>query len=255
MHATLLLHSLIHLHSPVILCLHSVGSGRDAMPSTTFRALLDGLSERRYQFLTMDDVTRARVLRRRTILLTFDDGRRDNFEVALPILREYGIAATFYVCSGLIGKRLALPSHPDRDDASSGEFTFNLMDSVELRELRDSGMCIGSHTANHPDLTKCTDSQLVDEIAGSRRLLEEHLDTPVRHISYPWGRFDRRVLRGVRSAGYVTAAAVSVNPSVPVRPWDPFRLSRITAHPAAAHAELLRSISFPNLLRRMASQI
>src|SRR5437773_3922259 len=165
MHATLLLHSLIHLHSPVILCLHSVGSGRDAMPSTTFRALLDGLSERRYQFLTMDDVTRARVLRRRTILLTFDDGRRDNFEVALPILREYGIAATFYVCSGLIGKRLALPSHPDRDDASSGEFTFNLMDSVELRELRDSGMCIGSHTASHPDLTKCTDSQLIDEIA------------------------------------------------------------------------------------------
>src|SRR3977135_3061977 len=78
-HPMLALHALIRLHSPAILCLHSVGPGPDAMPSFTFRSLLDGLLERRYQFLTADDAIGPRVLRRRSVLLTFDDGRRDNF--------------------------------------------------------------------------------------------------------------------------------------------------------------------------------
>src|ERR1700716_2650358 len=125
MHAMLVLHTLIRLHSPAILCLHSVGPGLDAMPSSTFRSLLDGLIDRGYQFLTADDAIRARVLRRRSVLLTFDDGRQDNLEVVLPILREYGITATFYVCPGLVGKCASFASHPDRDDAASGKFTFD----------------------------------------------------------------------------------------------------------------------------------
>src|SRR6185436_774256 len=166
----------IRLHSPAILCLHSVGPGVDAMPSATFRSLLDGLVERGYQFLTADDAIRVRVLRRRTVLLTFDDGRQDNFDVVLPILREYGIAATFYVCPGLVGKRVAFASHPDCDDAMSRNLVFEMMDWDFLRELRDSGMCIGSHTTNHPDLTQCLDSQLDGEVAGSKCALEQQLN-------------------------------------------------------------------------------
>src|SRR3954452_17810381 len=105
MNAILALHTLIRFHGPVIFCMHSVGPGFDAMPSTTFRCLLDELLERGYQFLTADGVIRARVLRRNTVLLTFDDGRKDNLDIVLPILREYGIAATFYICPGLVGKR------------------------------------------------------------------------------------------------------------------------------------------------------
>src|SRR4051794_22484143 len=239
MHAILALHTLIRLHSPAILCLYSVGSGIDAMPSSTFRSLLDGLTERGYQFLTADDAIRARVLCRHTVLLTFDDGRQDNFDVVLPILREYGIRATFYVCPGLVGKRAAFASHPDRDDAASSNLVFDMMGWDVLRELHGSGMCIGSHTTNHVDLTQCPDSQLDREIVESRRVLEGELGAPVNHFSYPWGRFDARVLRKVRSAGYATGAAVSVNPLLPIRPWDAFTLPRVTAHPAAGTAELL----------------
>jgi hypothetical protein len=58
----------------------------------------------------------------------------------------------------------------------------------------------------------------------------------------------------VKQAGYRTAAAVSVNPLLPVRPWDGFTLSRVTAHPAATESELMRLIGFGNLVRRTASQ-
>jgi peptidoglycan/xylan/chitin deacetylase (PgdA/CDA1 family) len=254
MNAILALHTLIRFHGPVILCMHSVGPGFDAMPSSIFRCLLDELLEHRYQFLTADDVICARVLRRNTVLLTFDDGRKDNYDIILPILREYRIAATFYICPGLVGTRAAVSSHPDCDDAASGRFTFDMMNWEAVRELRDSGMCIGSHTASHLDLTRCADSQLEEQIAGSKYTLERQLKIAVRHFSYPWGRFDARVLRSVRAAGYETAAAVSVNPMLPIHPWDPFTLSRLTAHPAAGLEELTRSIAFPNLLRRTLGQ-
>jgi peptidoglycan/xylan/chitin deacetylase (PgdA/CDA1 family) len=254
MHPMLALHALIRLHSPAILCLHSVGPGLDAMPAFTFRSLLDGLLKRGYEFLTADDAIRAGVLRRNTVLLTFDDGRQDNFEVVLPILREYRIRATFYVCPGLAGKQAAFASHPDCDDAASGNLVFEMMNWDVLRQLQDSGMCIGSHTANHPDLTQCPEEQLDQEIAGSKAALERQLQVPVHHFSYPWGRFNAQVLRRVRAAGYKTAAAVSVNPLSPIRPWDAFTLPRVTAHPAAAPEELLRSISFPNMFRRALSQ-
>ena len=128
------------------------------------------------------------------------------------------------------------------------------MDWSALRKLRDAGMCIGSHGATHRELTRCTDDELAREVAGSRQQISEALKIPVRHFSYPWGRFDARVLRAVRKAGYRTAAAVSVNPLLPVRPWDGFTLSRVTVHPAASHTELMRLVGFGNLVRRTASQ-
>jgi peptidoglycan/xylan/chitin deacetylase (PgdA/CDA1 family) len=254
MHPVLALHALTRLHAPAILCLHSVGRGPDALPEPVFRGLLDALKERCYRFLTADDVIHMRVLRNRAVLLTFDDGRQDNVDVVLPILREYGIPATFYICSGLMGRQVRLPSHPDRSDASE-QSGLDHMDWAAVQQLQAAGMCIGSHGATHRELTRCTDEELAREVTDSRQQISSRLKIPVRHFSYPWGRFDARVLRAVRKAGYQTAAAVSVNPVLPVRPWDEFTLSRITVHPAASHTDLMRLIGFGNLVRRTASQV
>jgi peptidoglycan/xylan/chitin deacetylase (PgdA/CDA1 family) len=222
------------------------------MPVGTFRSLLDALVGRGCRFLTADDAVGLRVLRSRSVLLTFDDGRQDNLDVVLPILTEYGILATFYVCPGLVGKRSAFVGQVGRDRIE--DFSFDMMSWDELRQLRDSGMCLGSHTANHVDLTQCNTEQLELEIVGSKAMLETGLGCPIRHFSYPWGRFTEQVLQRVRAAGYITAAAVSVNADAPIHPWDAFTLPRVTAHPASTPKELLRSIAFPNLLRRTLSQ-
>src|SRR3954454_13222746 len=146
MHPVLGLHTALRLHAPAILCLHSVGSGRDALPEAVFRGLIESLKARGYDFLTADDILSLRVLRHRTVLLTFDDGRQDNIEVVLPILREYRIPATFYVCSDLAGREIAFPASPDSTEPSEA-YCFPIMHWDAVRQLRDAGMCIGSHGA------------------------------------------------------------------------------------------------------------
>ena len=42
----------------------------------------------------------------RSLVVTFDDGHRDNLELALPILKKYGVPAVIYVTTGFIGKTI-----------------------------------------------------------------------------------------------------------------------------------------------------
>src|SRR5260370_27579785 len=47
----------------------------------------------------------ARQLRRNPLLVTFDDGYRDNHDVALPILAKHGVRATFFVATDYVDRR------------------------------------------------------------------------------------------------------------------------------------------------------
>ena len=84
----------------------------------------------------LDDVPRVCRDWRRPIEITFDDGNASDVEVALPALRERGLAATFFVCAGRIGE----PGYLDAD---------------QLRELADAGMSVGSHGWDHVDCGGC----------------------------------------------------------------------------------------------------
>jgi peptidoglycan/xylan/chitin deacetylase (PgdA/CDA1 family) len=65
------------------------------------------------------------------IVLTFDDGLRNNLAVAYPILRELQVPATFFVCPGLIDAGTWLWNHEARCRLQS-------LSSPALAELRES---------------------------------------------------------------------------------------------------------------------
>ena len=131
---------------------------------------------------------RGRRLGRKPIMITFDDGYRDAFYKAAPVLSRLGMRATAYVISGRI---------------VNGDRTFLSWGLV--RGLERQGVEIGSHTVFHRDLTQLSDREAFRELQRSRQALERGLCHPVQWLAYPFGAYDARVERLARRAGYVLA--------------------------------------------------
>jgi peptidoglycan/xylan/chitin deacetylase (PgdA/CDA1 family) len=126
-------------------------------------------------------------LPKKPIVITFDDGWRDQFEYAFPILQKYHYTATFFVFTNPIGAR--------------GFLTWE-----DLATLRDAGMTIGSHSLSHPLLTSITDPErLWQEIIVSKRRLEKNLHIHVTEFAYPFGYYNSEIAALVTKAGYTSA--------------------------------------------------
>lgn len=83
-----------------------------------------------------------------------------------------------------------------------------IMTWAQLRDLRAQGHEIGSHSLSHPFLTQLPEENLTQEVAGSKRVLEEKLGSSVDSFCYPNGEFDQRVTRAVATVGYRCAVTV-----------------------------------------------
>lgn len=142
----------------------------------------------------------------RALVLTFDDGHVSNHDVALPILLEHRLKATFFIVAGRIGR---------------GE----TMGWKQLRALHAAGMEIGSHTMTHRPPSTLDDSDLRYELAESRRVLEDGLGAPVTSISSPTGFFNPRMRGIAREVGYRALCFGRVG--LAREDGDPFSLNRI----------------------------
>ena len=111
-----------------------------------------------------------------------------------------------------------------------------------MRELIGAGWEIGAHTLTHPDLTGVSAAQLEREVAGSKRLLERRFGIEVDFFCYPGGRFDARVVREVKAAGYVGATTTREGLA---RRDEPFTLRRIRVSGAAGVAGLAGALGQP----------
>lgn len=135
-----------------------------------------------------DALVCGRPLPRRPILITFDDGYKNNLTQAAPVLARLGMRATAYVITGRT-------SHQSR--------TF--LTWRDLRRLEARGVEIGSHTVSHRELTGLSDGEALAELLRSRRILERRLGHRVPWLAYPIGAYDSRIERLARRAGYVLA--------------------------------------------------
>ena len=156
----------------------------------------------------------------RSVVLTFDDGYRDSYDAAYPLLRKYGFRATIFVISGLVGR--------------PGYLTW-----PQLRQMAASGITIGAHTIGHPDLTRLARADALREIRESKMALERELERPVSFFAYPSGRFNREVVAIVQAAGY--EAAVTVDYGVWHAPEDRFTLARVRVSGGQSLASLMAS--------------
>ncbi|HEX8692843.1 MAG TPA: polysaccharide deacetylase family protein [Longimicrobium sp.] len=160
------------------------------------------------------------------LAITFDDGYRDNYEVAAPLLRARGLPACFFVAAELIGSR----TQPWWDAEYGARAEWMTWDQV--RALHAEGFEIGAHTLSHADLGRTHGEAAEREIAGCRARLERELGAPVTLFSFPYGAAHRMTEENrarVARAGFrccLSAYGGTVAPGD-----DPFRLRRAPVSP------------------------
>ncbi len=249
----------------------------------------------------IDTLDGRRSLPRNAVLITFDDGYRNNLTHAAPELERAGIPAVFFVSTGYIGSDrvlwpleiklrlqdwdgdplplpggLEVPSDMDRgsrtaqilkisdlckhlSDAERRRYLSQLrarpwscpldpevyafMSWDEVRDLRGRGFDIGSHTVEHPILSRLDSDELTIELAASKRAIEAKLGTDCPWLAYPNGGradFSADVVAQAESAGYRCAFTQLPGFNSPLE--VPFELCRMDVpghvHPAVFHSRL-----------------
>ena len=151
------------------------------------------------------------------IILTFDDGYRDFLAAGMPVLRHYGFSATVFLVAERIGGVAEWDSYFGA--------TAPLLSWSELRLLQEVGIEFGCHSATHLPMTGMHLSELGEQTARARGILEEGLAAPVTALAYPYGAENEFVRRAVADLGF--RAAVNCQPGISRLGDDLLRLPRI----------------------------
>jgi len=181
-----------------------------------FEHILNWIS-RRFDFISCEDLIHSD---KPGVLLTFDDGKANNYTNALPLLEKYGAPAVFFIATQhVLEPRNWLPftrrcAQTQWDDFEKvpDRIAWDLYNGMTSKEVTLCGkhplITIGSHTISHPFLTQLSDGELRYELLESKRQLEEMTDKTVESFAYPTNDYDERVIKAVMEAGYKFAFAV-----------------------------------------------
>lgn len=194
-----------------VLMYHSIGEemGNDAVISPTlFAEQMAYLHSQGYNPVTMDQLydylTSQKGLPSKPVLITFDDGYRDTYEIALPILKRYEFKSTLFVLTSDSERRLTWQ---------------------ELQEMKASGMEIASHSYAHRNLAGMTVAAQADEITRSKELLDRNLKQDTRYFCYPNSSFSTETKRILQEKGF--KLAVTIDPGWVKVGDDRFALRRV----------------------------
>lgn len=165
---------------PRILIYHQVGAtlGREMEVSTgAFRRHVDHLSAR-FRLTDLTDALASDEGEPDPAVITFDDGYRDMYTNAYPLLLDRGIPFVLYVCTEMIETGVSIGPQ-----AGAEPLTWD-----EIGRMQESGLVtIGAHTHTHADLREASRSAVQDEIGVSNELIRDRLGVEPRHFAYPWG--------------------------------------------------------------------
>lgn len=151
------------------------------------REQLQYIKDEGYTSLTMrevyDHLENNIEIPQKSILITFDDGYKDNYTNAFPILKELDMKATIFVITSGI------------DDGY-------YMDSAMLKEMADYGLDIESHTLNHKKLSELSYEEQLKELKDSKDFIENITGKEVLSVAYPFGSYNETTFKATKDAGY-----------------------------------------------------
>ena len=185
----------------------------------------------------------------KSVVITIDDGHAGNINL-LPIIKQYQITPTVYVCTQIITthrhvwfkiaeqskiekERLKKVSNADRLAHLKHTVGFEpekmyserqALNRTEVKEMAES-VDFQPHTRFHPILPQCTAAECEQEILGSKADLERLLGGECSHFSYPNGDYTEREIAIVKAGGFRSARTTDIGWNTPHTP--PYRLKAV----------------------------
>jgi peptidoglycan/xylan/chitin deacetylase (PgdA/CDA1 family) len=157
-----------------------------------FSAHLTALQNAGYTAISLEDVTLALTqgvaLPANPIVLTFDDGYRDAYENAYPILQQHGMQGTFFLLTSVI------------DQGNPVYLSWE-----QVTEMSAGGMAMEAHSYTHEGLFGRDRDFLIWQMLGSKEAIEERTGRPVRFFCYPSGYYDEQAGQVLQELGYWAA--------------------------------------------------
>jgi peptidoglycan/xylan/chitin deacetylase (PgdA/CDA1 family) len=174
--------------------------------SSNFAAELAALDAHGYHTISQAQLFNAlyhgAALPPKPVIISVDDGYKDDVTTILPDLERYRMVATFFIISGRFKGQL-------------------FVSEDQVRQLDRAGMDIGAHSVTHlVPLASATPSRVRIEVEGSKHALEQVVGHPVSVFAYPFGSYNSSVVSEVRAAGFAmaftTAAGTRESTTIPL---------------------------------------
>lgn len=161
------------------------------MSARKFQDQMQVLRDRRFNIISLNDlvdlIRNKQPLPGHTGVITFDDGFRNFYAKAYPILQEFGFCATVFLVPGYVGKTSKWNS------ALEGMPVLDLLRWGEIKEMVNNGIDFGAHTMTHEDLTNLPKEEVHRQIDQSRVTIESHIQQPSMCFAYPYGKLNGRI--------------------------------------------------------------
>ncbi len=177
-----------------------------------FEEQLAWLRSQGYQSISLFDLVdymaQGKPLPEKPVVLTFDDGYRDAYTNAFPLLEQYGYTGTFFLITRPI------------DENNVSYLSWDM-----VKEMHAGGMDMQAHGYSHADLRGKSVDYLVYEIVGAKEAIEARTGETVRFFCYPSGSYDQQTIDVLRSANFW--AATTTQQGATQSSNDLFELKRI----------------------------
>ncbi|MBI3753106.1 MAG: polysaccharide deacetylase family protein [Deltaproteobacteria bacterium] len=236
--------------SPIpVFMYHHVSPHKGDMVSVTpdvFEAQMRFLKEAGYRTLSADEVVGYILsdveIKEKTVALTFDDGYLDNYVHAFPVLKEYNIKATIFIVtdwveeasnivrsqeSGVRSNETPTPSHREgKELIATSQADKVILNWDRIREMEGSGLVeFYSHTMSHKKCAELSDEELIRELEGSKKVMEQKLNKPRPYLCWPKGSYTPESVKAAKDAGYT--ALFTTKRGVVKKGSDRFCIERI----------------------------
>jgi len=199
-------------NNPIILMYHSVDNQKlkrlrgIRVPLRTFEKQIKYLSDNGYRSFTLAQMIEEKDnLPKKSVVITFDDGYKDNLANALPILKKYNFKATIFIVINRFNNDWAL--YRKKKNANIVNHIEKLTDADIETLLKSNLIEIGAHTLNHKNFSKISDKEKIEEISKSKTILEKKFDIECKTFSYPFGIYESTDKKIVEDIGFIGAVS------------------------------------------------